>query len=203
MELVVKKARGKTTYLAVPDKLRFDSPNAYVLATHRKKPFVITNMLYGITTKESSSTEGVSSTMARYEALWLNSVATLAFFAMRQSDALVGGMSRLKISDWVRHPLLDTAKLNEDDRKLLDDTLSALGRKPLRPLKDQLRSDPDRVRLDTAVLRVLGFTEEEIRGLLPELYDAIREEILRPSRRVAKETDPEKHRQTTLEDVDS
>jgi N-6 DNA Methylase len=191
-ELVVNNVRGCRTQLAVPDKLQLDSPDAFLLATYREEPFVITNMLYGITTTNSGD--------AALQALWLNSIFTIAFFALRQSGALAGGLTRLKISDWVQHRLLDVEKLTDEDRKLLGAVFKELRRLPMKNFTDQLSGDPHRVKIDSALLQVLGFTEREARELLPDIYSAVKAELSRASERLG--TDEEDTGQRTLDEAD-
>src|SRR5207245_1682993 len=110
---------------------------------------------------------------ARWQALWLNSSATLAFFLLHQSDALVGGFSRLKKSDWDRFYLLDVDKLDQTDKRSLEEAWQKLSRVQWKPIREQLAGDSDRARLDSVVLRVLGLNNDEIGGLLPRLYKGL------------------------------
>lgn len=175
-ELVVNNVRGCKTRLAVPDKLQLDSPDAFLLATYREVPFVITNMLYGITTVDTED--------AAVQALWLNSILTIAFFALRQSGALAGGLTRLKISDWVQHRMLDIEKLTDADRKMLSAVMKDVRRSPMKNFLDQLSGDPVRMKIDSAMLQVLGFTQKEARELLPDIYSAVKSELSRASERL-------------------
>jgi hypothetical protein len=191
-ELVVDQVRSKKTRLAVPDKLQIDSPDAFTLSTYRTRPFVVTNMLYGIDVSDEKE--------AAYQALWLNSVATLSFFVLRQGGALAGGLTRLKLSDWTQHRLLDIKQLSEDDKKALDSVLSKLARKPLKSIVDQLKADSDRKAIDTAILGVLGFNAEEIEKMLPAIYSGLLSDMARPSARIAgTEERKEEGVQSTLE----
>lgn len=178
-EIIIDPVRQSMTRLAVADALQQNSPDAFVLAVASDEPFAITNMQYGLTCQDAKE--------ARFQALWLNSVVTHAFFATHQTGGLAGGLTRLKISEWRKHPILKVADLDSNDVKLLSAAWMEVSRRPLPSIMDQLRDPSVRIDMDRAILRVMGFTEKEANALLGEFYPALLAEIGRISERLGQE----------------
>lgn len=192
-DLVVDPVRASMTRLTIADAIQQNSPDTFVLAVAKREPFAITNLQYGVNTHDAAD--------ARAKALWFNSVATQIFFATHQTGGLAGGLTRLKISEWEKHRMLDTRRLTDEDRNILESAWNDGAHRPLKAILE-LETDRSRLELDVAVLRALGWPEKEARARLPEVYRALATEIHRITARLGPAAEDDSQAQTTLTDFE-
>jgi Fe-S-cluster-containing hydrogenase component 2 len=147
---------------------RFDLPasDLSALAFYSDNPIVGVDM-WGI--KELSNEE------AKLQTLWFNSTPNLLqVFMLQTLDAW------MKIHDYTLHEFnfLNTEKLSQTQRKALMDLFEEIGAAELPSILTQLEyKHPLRLRLDIAILKILGYDEAEAIRILNELYPLLVEEI--------------------------
>jgi type I restriction-modification system DNA methylase subunit len=123
------------------------------------------------------SIAGISEAEAKILALWFNSVLTLLSIIVRRTETRGAWMKfheyMLKDS-WILNP----KTLSSDDRKLLLTLFDTIKDTPFPSILEQLRTRfAPRVEIDKAILKILGFNDEEVNQLLDYLYPALANEI--------------------------
>ena len=177
--LVQSKAIRKKTYLAIPDTIMLDSPEIHLMAVARNEPFIISNILYGITCTDKME--------AKLQAMWLNSTPALVFYVINQTGGLGGGLSRLKIKYWSKFKLININNLISTERTSILRAWDEFSTIENKNLNTQLEERKQRMRFDKAILKIFGWGEDELDYELPRIYDALKSEISRPATRAGRE----------------
>ena len=128
-------------------------------------------------------------TRLNVDELWKYLNSTLFYLTMElYSDRLGGGALDIRVEDYQNMPVPDLSKIviNFPSKKLLE-------RKPL-PYYEEVKQ-PDRRELDKAVLRALGFPENELDKLVDELHKAfvwvVEDRLIKAGRPLEVEEDDE------------
>jgi hypothetical protein len=144
------------------------TPGLSFLAFYSDKPIVGADMW---------CVKGLSDEDAKILALWFNSTLNLLqVYVLRTLDTW------MKIHDYTLKEFLtlDTTKLDPEARKELLELFDEVGTVKLPSILQQLeQNNPIRCKIDKAILKILGFNEKEIDGLLNELYTLLTDEIKR------------------------
>jgi ferredoxin-type protein NapH len=121
------------------------------------------------------SIKGLSNEEAKLQTLWVNSTPNLLqVYTLRCSDTGVK-IHDYKLSEF---NFLNTEKLSQMQRRELMDLFREIAAAELPNILAQLENKyPLRLRLDIAILKILGYDEEEAIRILNQLYPLLVEEI--------------------------
>jgi predicted RNA methylase/frataxin-like iron-binding protein CyaY len=156
------------TTCCIPDKINLVSPNTKLIAFHSNKKFVVGSTICAFLTKNIESSKLMT--------LFFNSVISLAQILQYKSETQ-GAYTRMTIEDWLQFKILDVSKL-EKERKILLELFEKLKDVEFPSILEQFEKRFwARVELDKTILKILGFSDEEIDYWLPRVYDAIVEEL--------------------------
>jgi len=155
--------------IVIPDKIRLSSENTNVLGVYSDKPLMLSNLFFTYTDLKKEK--------CKILALSLNSILTLAQFIVFKSESL-GGYIRLSANDWALTAQLDYQKLNEKDRNTLLSLFDELRNVEFPSIIEQLESRFwARIKLDKAILKIIGFDTLDIDNWLPKVYDSLTTEL--------------------------
>jgi type I restriction-modification system DNA methylase subunit len=155
--------------LVIPDKIRLSSENTYVLGIYSDEPLILSNLFY--TYKDTDPDR------CKVLCLSLNSVVTLAQFMTLKSETL-GGYIRLAAKDWSLTKQINYDALNKTQKYRLLILFEELRHVTFPSIVTQLESKFEpRIKLDTEVLRCLGFKNNEIEKMLPDIYAVLASEL--------------------------
>ena len=160
----------KGTHLVIPRKIRLDSPNMHVVAIYSKPAlFGVGPSLWHINADEQT---------AKLMCIYFNSILTILQIMMFKSETLGAGYFELMKSDWSSFKVIDIENIDDRERDLLLELFDRLRQVEFPPIVEQLKDRFwARVELDSTVLKVLGFSDDEIKAFIPQLYDAIVSEL--------------------------
>lgn len=147
---------------------RFDLPasDLSALAFYSDNPIVGVGMW---------SIKGLSNEEAKLQTLWFNSTPNLLQVYMLQTSH-----TWMKIDDYTLNEFnfLNTEKLSQTQRGELMNLFKEIGAAELPSILTQLEyKNSLRLRLDTAILKILGYDEAEATRTLNQLYPLLMEEI--------------------------
>jgi hypothetical protein len=155
--------------LVIPDKIRLSSENTFVLGIYSDEPLILSNLFYKYKDMDPDK--------CKVLCLSLNSVLTLAQFMTLKSETL-GGYIRLAAKDWSLTKQLNYDALSKDQKDRLLLLFEELRNIDFPSIVTQLESKfKARVKLDSEVLRCLGFKNDEIEKILPEIYAVLVSEL--------------------------
>lgn len=155
--------------IVIPDKIRLSSENTNVLGIYSDKPLILSNLFFTYTDLNKGK--------CKILALSLNSVLTLSQFIVFKSETL-GGYIRLSANDWALTTQLDYQKLTEKNKESLIGLFDELRNVEFPSIIEQLESRFwARVKLDKAILRIVGFDTSDIDNWLPRIYDSLVNEL--------------------------
>lgn len=121
--------------------------------------------------------KGVSDEDAKILAIWFNSTPSLLATFVQRTETR-GAWMKLHEYALKESFILNPDALSDHDRRILLDLYEKTKEQPFPSLLQQLKTKfPLRVEIDKAVLKVLGFTDDEINGILDHLYPALAKEI--------------------------
>lgn len=155
--------------LVIPDKIRLSSENTYVLGIYSKDPLILSNLFF--------TYRDLDEEKCKILCLSLNSIITLSQFMSLKAETL-GGYIRLSANDWSLTRQLDCDKLNRKDKENLLSLFGELRSVEFPSIVEQLENRFwARVKLDRAILQILGFSDSEVEKWLPRVYDSLASEL--------------------------
>jgi len=155
--------------LVIPDKIRLSSKNTYVLGIYSDDPLILSNLFYTYKNTEPDR--------CKLLCLSLNSVLTLTQFMTLKSETL-GGYIRLSAKDWSLTTQLNYDNLTDAEKHKLLMLFEELRNVSFPSILEQLESKFEgRIKLDTGILKCLGFDKNEIASILPEIYAVLASEL--------------------------
>ena len=161
---VAKKASGKSTHLVVARRFRPNSESTHFFAFSSGQKFIAPHTFKIITASKSEST---------LQCLCLNSVVGL-LGAVLYREQTTEGYADIMESDLVLFDTVNSEKLTEGELRMLNDLYEDLRTVEFPSIVRQLEGNFwARVRLDKAILKVLGLKEAEIIKHLPRIYDSL------------------------------
>ncbi len=165
---VRKEVEDKGTYLALARRFRPNSNSTHFFAFFSNEKFICPHTFKILRVDEE---EG------RLQSLFLNSVISLlCLITLREQTT--EGFTDIMESDLNYFLTLNSNKLSEKEIKRLDNLFSELKNAHFPSIVEQLEKRHDaRLKLDVAVLEILGFTQAEINDWLPKVYDALAKEL--------------------------
>jgi len=159
-------------YLIIPRKINLRSPNTYVISIiSEEELFSAGPSLWYFKSGIYSKDE------LKILCLYFNSIITLVQILLYKSETQ-GDYFELMKSDWSIIKIIDVDKLTEGERKMLLELFNKLKDVEFPSILEQFEKRFwARVELDKTILKVLGFSDDEIDYWLPRVYDAIVEEL--------------------------
>jgi hypothetical protein len=157
------------TYLAIPRRFNPYSPNTHILSILSTKKFVPTNKFLLYQEENLEKCEILS--------IYLNSVLFFVQLILYKSET-TGEYIEIMEPDLILFKILDVEKLTHIEKQLLLNSFEKLKNVEFPSILEQFEKRFwARVELDKTILKILGFSDEEIDYWLPKVYDAIVEEL--------------------------
>jgi Holliday junction resolvase len=167
-DYVRRKTFRKYSHVTIFRRFNPYSPNTHILSVYSEEPFVPPDSLkiFNCDKKE-----------AILVSLFMNSsIAMLSLLQNHQETT--GQFIDVKEEDLSNFYLLDPNSLNEGELLALYQLFDEVRNAELPSILEQYENkDEIRVRIDRAILKVVGFTSEEIDYWLPKIYTIILEEL--------------------------
>lgn len=166
--LVKEKVKGKETHLAVARRFRANSKNTHFFAFYSDERFVVPHTFKIIKIEKDES---------RLQALYLNSVLGLMnIISLREQTT--EGYTDIMESDLNLFKTIDSRKMSKKELEILNALFEELKYVAFPSILEQLEGRFwARVKLDEALLKILGFSDMEINNWLPKIYDALAREL--------------------------
>ena len=171
-EIKEKIRKTGTTHIVIPNRINLSSPNNFIIVPFSKEALTPVGKFFLF--MEDLSEEGFT-----ILTIYLNSICFLTELLLNRTEA-TGAYFDIKIADLINMHKLNVDKIMNDDKnkKLLIDVWKKISIIKFPSIIEQFEKRFwARVELDKTILKVLGFSEEEIEEILPEVYDAIVEEL--------------------------
>ena len=119
----------------------------------------------------------LESNYAKAMAVWFNSTLNLLQLLLNRKETR-GAFMQFDEYMLEEALVLDVASLKSSDREYLVDAFNQVKDQEFPSILQQLTDGfPQRFEVDKAVMKVLGFNEQEIKSVLPKLYEALADEI--------------------------
>jgi len=168
---IATECNDRLTNLAIARRINWYSPNVAHLAFYSDQPFSPSDQLKVVRTKNKEDAKIM--TLAMNSTLFLLELFTL-------KEETTGRYLDIRVEDLVHTRVLDPAKLTKVERTHLLRLFDELGRIEFPGFRPQFKERfHARVKLDTEMLKMMGFNATEIRELLPKLYDLLYEEMMK------------------------
>jgi hypothetical protein len=163
-------------HLVIPRKIRLNSPNTNVVSIFsEEKLYSAGPSLWYFKDKQYSQEE------LKILDLYLNSILTIIQIILYKSETLGAEYFELMKSDWNLFKVIDVGKLGKGEKSTLLRLFEKLSKAEFPSIIQQLEKRFwARLELDKKILEILGFSEKEIDGLLPKVYDVIINELKSP-----------------------
>lgn len=166
--LVKENLTEKETYLAVARRFRPNSKNTHFFAFYSGEKFISPHTFKIIQTQREES---------KFQSLYLNSIIGL-FNIISLREQTTEGYTDIMESDLNLFITVDSEKLTKKELKDLNDLFAKLKNVDFPSILEQLENRFwARVELDETILKILGFSDQEINKWLPRVYDALAEEL--------------------------
>ena len=169
-ELIKKKIKSVgLSRLVIPDKINLSSENTHLVSMFSEKQLVLSNLFFTYKDLDIETCKILS--------LSLNSIISLAQFLVWKSETL-GAYIRLSADDWGHTFQISPKKLTIDKKQSLLNLFEKLKTVEFPSITEQLGTRFwARVELDKTILKILGFSDNEIEEWLPKVYDALVDEL--------------------------
>ena len=165
---VRKRVEDKATYLALARRFRPNSKSTHFFAFFSNEMFISPHTFKILRVSEE---EG------KLQSLFLNSVISLlCIITLREQTT--EGFTDIMESDLNYFTTVNSSKLSEKEMQKLDSLFQELKDVKFPSIVEQLEKRHwARLKLDEAVLSIIGFSKEEINEWLPKVYDALVREL--------------------------
>lgn len=159
---------ARLAHLIVTKRVNLAAPGTCSLAFYSDKKIASTNVLYSVITDPEYS-KGLC--------LWLNSaLGVLQYLTSRMETE--GAFCDMLQETLIDEVLVPTREIIERHKTNIDKIMDKYGRVELPSLLEQFSNPPDaRKKLDQAMLKLFGWSENEIEEWLPKVYKAISSEL--------------------------
>lgn len=162
-----RKASAAATHLAVGYRLDLAAPGTCLIAFYSDQKVV---------PQQAFSSFHADPAMARALCLWLNGVAFIVQILANRAETR-GSFCNLT-DEMLRMTLSPTAQFFAEHDKDFANAFNRFKAVKWRSLLEQFEHrDGHRYELDSFLLRMLGFTDNEIAQLLPKVYQAVAQEL--------------------------
>lgn len=165
---VQREAAIKGTYLALARRFRPNSRNTHFFAFYSDKQFITPHTFKIVQTNQEE---------AKYQMLFLNSVLGLMNVVLFREQT-TEGFTDIMESDLNSFNVFNFQLLLDDDKTILNNLFDDLKGVRFPSIVEQLETKhPARIKLDRAILGVLGLSSTELDWWLPKLYDSLAKEL--------------------------
>jgi len=155
--------------LAIVRRLNIAAPGTILLAFYSSIPAAPPGVAWSLQIPSEDD--------AKILALWFNSSLNIIQTIINRKET-GGAYSQIDEYTLKEFQVLDTRKLSESERKTLLEAFDEVKDTDFPSILEQLKTKfPARLTMDEAVLRVLGFGDDEINRILDQLYTALANEI--------------------------
>jgi hypothetical protein len=169
-DLIRREIERKKTYLALSRRINPYSINTSFLAIFSKFKFIPSDGAFKIFKVKDEND-------AKILALNFNSILYLTQF-FRNKEETTGQFSTIRSDDLVLIDILNIDKLLSKEKQILLYLFEKLKNVEFPSIIEQLETRFwARVELDKTILKILGFSDEEIDEWLPKVYDALVDEL--------------------------
>lgn len=166
---VQKECNNRLTVLTIARRINWYSPHVSHLAFYSGTPYAPSNQMEVVQVKDETS--------AKILALSFNSILSLLQLFMHKEES-TGRRLDIRIEDLIQTYVLDPSKLGNEERSKLLTLFDDLKDEEFPGYRQQLKARfPKRVELDSAILRIIGFSDSEIKSILPKMYDMLYNEM--------------------------
>ncbi|RJS81096.1 hypothetical protein CW713_06720 [Methanophagales archaeon] len=166
---VKEEARKKSTFITVFRRFSPSSSNVSLLSLYSEDAFIPTDAFKIFKCEDRE--------IAKIFNLQLNSIVSLVKLLSNMQQT-TGEFSDIKNTDFLSFEIIDPNQLSEEEKEAFLDLFEKLRNIKFPPIIEQLETQFwARVKLDRTILKVLGFTKEEISKWLPKVYNALVEEM--------------------------
>ncbi|ODS35828.1 hypothetical protein BEH94_05585 [Candidatus Altiarchaeales archaeon WOR_SM1_SCG] len=168
-ERINKEVSKKESHILIPKRFRFNSDETSVTALHCDEKIIAPHSFEVL--------PSVSKEESIILSLYMNSVLYWIQL-LKVKEETTGSWIDISQSDLTLVDLLDIKKLKDDEKQKLIKLLDELKDVEFDPICKQIRDKKDyRIKIDKAILKVLGFHEKESNNIINELYSIILDEI--------------------------
>jgi type I restriction-modification system DNA methylase subunit len=163
-------------HLVIPRKIRLDSPNTHVISAFSERELRSAGpSLWYFKDGEYTHDE------LKILNLFLNSILTIIQIILYKSETLGAAYFELMKSDWSLFKILDLGKLKKEEKDSLLALYKKISKVEFPSIVEQLEKRFwARVELDRSILGFFGLSRARIDQFLPEIYDAIINELRGP-----------------------
>ncbi len=163
------KAKGKKGHFALASRLGIESPNTSVIAVYSDEPFITTNT--------QKVFPNLDKNQAKIFCLFFNSIIGIMQILLHKGQA-TGMYGHIKEPHLALFKFLDVDNLQNKEIEKLLLVFDEIKNVEFPSIVEQIEKRfPQRVKMDIAILEVLGYKKGEINELLPELYEVILSEL--------------------------
>lgn len=160
-----KKTKGKYSYLAIPHRYRLSSPNTYQTVAYHENKFICPHA-FTIFTIDNKDTCKILS-------LYLNSIIFITQLISNKKET-TGGFTEIMGNDLINMKIIDVTKLSRQEIDKLVKLFDHLKLVDFPSINKQLSVKfNERIELDRAILKVLGFSEKDADYWINELYKIV------------------------------
>ena len=165
-----KYVEARRCKLALNRRFDISAPGTSLIAFYSRKYFTPTNIFWSV--------KGISEEDAKILALWFNSSLNILQILLKRKETR-GAFLELDKYIVEQFLILDPRKLDAQQRQILLEVFNRIGCVEFPSILDQLQNNFwARKIIDSAFLKILGYTDKEIDEILSYLYPALAEEIL-------------------------
>jgi len=165
------ECKSRLTNLTVAHRINWYSPNVAHLAFYSDRPYAPSDQMKVVRVHNQDD--------AKIMALTMNSTPFLLELFMFKEET-TGRYLNIRIEDLTSTHVLDPEQLTKMQKIRLLQLFDELGKTEFPGFRQQFKQRfHGRVELDNEILRVLGLSTEEIKRLLPKLYDMLYEEMMK------------------------
>lgn len=170
-EKIKKECENRLTHLGISRRINWYSPNVSHLAYYSERLFAPSDLVKIIKIRGDEE--------ARIIALSLNSVVSLLQLFMHKEES-TGRWLDIRTSDLLKVDVLNTTQLSQKEKTTLLTLFEELKSIEFPSYRQQLSERFwARVKLDTTILGILGFSSQEAQEMLPKIYDIIYYEMMK------------------------
>ncbi|MEM3385318.1 MAG: N-6 DNA methylase [Nitrososphaeria archaeon] len=171
-EHLEKNIIKKGFYLVIPRKIRLNSPNTYVISVFSEEKLYSAGPSLWCFISDKYTEDDL-----KILNLYFNSILTIIQILLYKSETLGAAYFELMKSDWNLFKVIDVNKLKKEDRETLLNLYKKISHIEFPSIIEQLKERFwARIELDKTLLKILGFSDE-FEGSLPQIYDAVVEEL--------------------------